>query len=246
VLYDRIGVGYAEHRRPDPRVAAQLHAALGDARTILNVGAGAGSYEPSDRAVVAVEPSLTMIRQRPAGPAPVVRAAAEGLPFAGRAFDGALAIFTIHHWTDRAAGLAELRRVVDGSIVVLTWDPDIADEFWLVEDYVPAARSLDAGMLRPQEIADALGGGAIEPLLVPHDCVDGFFSCYWRRPHAYLDAGVRAAISGLARLDAADVEPGMARLAADLENGTWHRRHGHLLDLDVHDTGYRIVVSPRT
>jgi SAM-dependent methyltransferase len=243
-LYDRIGVGYAQHRRPDPRVAARLHAALGDARTVLNVGAGAGSYEPTGGGVIAVEPASTMIRQRPVGAAPVVQATAEHLPFADDSFDAALAVFTVHHWTDRGRGLAEVRRVVRGPVVVLTWDPDVGDRFWLVHDYVPATKALDHGAPRPQEIADALGGGRVETLLTPHDCVDGFFACYWRRPEAYLDPGVRAAISGLARLDPDDLEPGMARLATDLADGTWRRRHGLLLDQDAYDAGHRIIVSP--
>jgi SAM-dependent methyltransferase len=243
-LYDRIGIGYAEHRRPDPRVAARLHAGLGDARTIVNVGAGAGSYEPADRDVVAVEPSMTMIAQRGAGAAPVVRAVAEALPFADASFDAGLVTFSVHHWTDPTGGLAELRRVVRGPVVVLTWEPDIGDDFWLVAEYLGVVRSLDTSVPSPQDMADALGGGRIETLLVPHDCVDGFFAAYWRRPEAYLDPAVRAAISGLARLDPVDVEPAMARLAADLADGTWARRHADLLELDECDVGHRVVVSP--
>ena len=243
-LYDRIGVGYAKHRRPDPRVAAQLHAGLGDARTILNVGAGAGSYEPADRVVIAVEPSLTMIAQRADGAPPAVQATAENLPFADGAFDAALAIFTVHHWSDGRAGLAEVRRVVSGPVVVLTWEPEVGHDFWMVEDYVPASTTIDDDMLNPAEILSGLGGGTSDVLPVPHDCVDGFYAAYWRRPEAYLDPGVRAAISGLARLDPREVKQAMARLAADLADGTWRRRHSHLLELDEYDAGLRVVVSP--
>ena len=239
-LYDEIGIGYGSHRRPDPRIAAAIRVALGDAETVVNVGAGAGSYEPADRRVVAVEPSLEMIRQRRAGGAPVIRASATHLPFRDRAFAAALAVLAVHHWPDRARGLAELARVATRA-VVLTWDP-AAPGFWLVDDYFPSILAID----RPSfptldDFRRALGEVEIHPLPVPHDCVDGFLGAYWRRPSAYLDPGVRRAISTFSKIG--DAEPGLARLRRDLEDGTWTRRHGHLLNRTELDLGYRLVIT---
>jgi SAM-dependent methyltransferase len=238
--YDTIGVGYRRHRRPDPRVATRIHAALGDARHIIDVGAGAGSYEPPDRAVVAVDASAVMLDQHP-GPRRV-RGAAEHLPFPDSSFDAAMAIFTVHHWNDLEGGLRELRRVARRQ-VILTFDHGMENRFWLI-DYVPAMLHQDHswkatldGVMRP------LATDHVEVLPVPHDCVDGFMAAYWRRPERYLDPTVRAGISGLALLPADDIEPGMRRLAADLESGAWHERYRHLLDLDEYDAGYRIVVA---
>jgi SAM-dependent methyltransferase len=237
-LYDTIGVGYRNFRRPDPRIAAAILRALGDARTVVNVGAGTGSYEPPDRQVVAVEPALTMIRQRPGGSAPVVQASASSLPFRDGAFAGALAVLTIHHWPDRARGLAELARVARDRVVVLTWDT--AAEFWLVHDYFPELLEIDRTIFPSMaELERALGPLAVTPLPIPHDCADGFLGAYWRRPHAYLDAAVRGAISTFTKL--ADPEPGLARLRRDLDDGTWHRRHADLLERAELDIGYRLV-----
>ena len=247
-LYDEgLGGGYAELRRADPRIAAQVQAALGGASSVVNVGAGAGSYEP-EGITIAVEPSRTMIAQRAVGAAPVVEAVADRLPFADGAFEGGLAIFTVHHWPDPVAGLAELRRVVRGPIVVLTWDLAIGDAYWLVDEYLPAARTLDRSLPSPEDVLASLGpagGGRVEVVPVPRDCTDGFFAAWWCRPEAYLDPRVRAAISGIARLDPADVEPGIERLRRDLADGTWHRRHADLLDADTFDGGYRLVVATR-
>ena len=191
-LYDRIGQGYAAVRREDPRLAAAIHAALGDARTVVNVGAGAGSYEPRDRDVIAVEPSPVMLAQRPVGAAPAVQATAESLPFADGAFDAAMAVLSDHHWPDRAAGLRELKRVASRRAVVLQCDLEPMMDFWLVRDYLTTFR--EAGMPMA-ELAGHLGAQRIEPVPIPHDCRDGFMHAYWRRPHAYLDPEVRAGIS---------------------------------------------------
>ncbi|HSE05545.1 MAG TPA: class I SAM-dependent methyltransferase, partial [Methylomirabilota bacterium] len=240
-LYDRIGVGYRTLRRPDPRIAAAIADALGPAASVLNVGAGAGSYEPAGRPVVAVEPSREMIRQRPARAAPVVQASATALPFRSGAFDAALAVLTVHHWPDRAQGLSELRRVARALVVILTWDPD-ASTFWLVDDYFPALAAVDRGIFPTEaELRAALGRLELRPVPIPHDCADGFLGAYWRRPHAYLDAAVRGAISTFSKI--ADVEPGLARLRQDLEDGTWTRRWGHLAALSELDLGYRLVVA---
>jgi SAM-dependent methyltransferase len=238
-LYDAIGQAYGAYRRPDPRLAAGILDALAGAVSVVNVGAGTGSYEPEDRTVVAVEPSVAMIRQRRPG-VPVVRASASALPFRDAAFAAALAVLTVHHWPDKARGLAELARVARRQVVVLTWDP-AAPGFWLVDDYFPEILALDRPIF--PSLADfrrVLGEVEVRPLPVPHDCTDGFLGAYWRRPAAYLDPGVRGAISTFAKL--ADVASGLARLRHDLEDGTWARRHGHLLARSELDLGYRLVV----
>jgi SAM-dependent methyltransferase len=242
-LYDRIGLGYTDYRRSDPRIAASIHAALGAVDSVVNVGAGAGSYEPGDRAVVAVEPSRAMIRQRPAGSAPVVQAGATELPFRDGAFAAAMAVLTVHHWPDRARGLAELARVARERVVILTWDP-AAPGFWLVDDYFPEIAEIDRRILPPmEEFRAVLGDIEVRPLPVPHDCTDGFFGAYWRRPAAYLDAGVRRAISTFSKLS--DVDSGLARLRGDLADGTWERRHGHLLRQTEATLGYCLVIVDR-
>jgi SAM-dependent methyltransferase len=242
--YDTIGRGYSAVRQADPRIAARLHAGLGAAASVVNVGAGAGSYEPAGRAVVAVEPSQAMIDQRPPGLGAAVRSVADALPFPDRAFEGALALLTVHHWPDPLAGLAEVRRVTSGPVVVFTFDKATHDHQWLTAEYLPEIGSLDPGHLPAADIAAALGGGTVEVLPIPHDCRDGFLHAWWRRPAAYLDPAVRAGISGIARLPDAVVAPAMARLADDLSSGAWARAHRGLLDADEVDTGYRIVVSP--
>lgn len=239
-LYDDIGRGYAANRRPDARWAAAIRDALGGARTILNIGAGAGSYEPDDREVLALEPSRRMIAQRPAGAAPVVQAVAGALPFPDAAFDAALAILTVHHWPDAARGLAEMQRVAARQVIV-TWDPQaFAEGFWLVRDYLPAEpEDIAAG----RRIAARLHDVRTIPLPVPHDCTDGFYGAYWRRPEQYLDPAIRASISGLALAGQNIIEPAMERLAADLRSGAWQRANAPLLDLDELDLGYCILVA---
>jgi SAM-dependent methyltransferase len=243
-LYDTIGVGYGRWRRPDPRIAAAVAEALGDAASVVNVGAGTGSYEPVDRPVVAVEPSPAMLRQRPRGAAAAVQAAAGDLPFADGAFGAALAVLTVHHWPERGRGLAELARVARERVVVLTWDPRAPCAFWLVDEYFPALVDVDRSIFPTiEELRRTLGPVESRPLPIPHDCVDGFLGAYWRRPEAYLDPGVRGAISTFSKLD--EVEPGLARLRADLADGTWERRHGALRGRDALDLGYRLVVAER-
>jgi len=236
-LYDRIGDGYAGLRRADPRIAARLVAALGPPAPLLNLGAGTGNYEPEDRWVVAVEPSVEMIRQRPARAAPAVRAVAQALPFAEGAFEAGLAVLTVHHWPDPIAGLRELRRVVRGRIVILTFDP--AARPWLT-DYVPALAALDEARMPPLEVyAQALGQVRITPLAIPHDCTDGFLYAYWRRPEAYLDPRLRSGSSSFRVL--ADAGGGLERLREDLANGAWDRRHGALRERDSYEAGYRLI-----
>jgi SAM-dependent methyltransferase len=242
-LYDEIGVGYGRYRRPDPRIAATIIHALGGAAPVVNVGAGTGSYEPTDRAVVAVEPSLAMIRQRRASGVPVVQASATHLPFRDAAFAAALAVLTVHHWPDRARGLAELARVTAHRVVIVTWDP-AASGFWLVDEYFPEIWETDRPIFPSiEDFQQVLGNAECRPLLIPHDCTDGFLGAYWRRPYAYLDPGVRGAISTFAKIG--DVGPALTRLRRDLDDGTWRRRHGDLLSQSELDLGYRLVIAHR-
>ena len=240
-IYDEIGRTYASTRRPDPRIEAAIHSALGDAASVVNVGAGAGSYEPP-QTVLAVEPSAAMIAQRPEGAAAVAQATAERIPLPDGACDAALAVLTMHHWADPARGVAEMRRVARRA-VILTWDPDFAEAFWLVRDYLPESIALDrARMPAIAQVCEWLGGAEVTPVPVPHDCADGFFAAFWRRPEAYLDPRVRAGMSNLSRLGA-PVDRAVAALRADLASGAWHARNRDLLELDELDLGYRLVVS---
>ena len=242
--YDASRAGYAATRRPDPRIAAAIEQALGDARTVVNVGAGAGSYESPARDVIAVEPSATMRAQRPPGAAEAINAHAEALPLEDQSVDGATAILTIHHWQDSMRGLRELRRVARGPVVVLTFDPGEVDAFWLVRDYLPEAGALDRRRFPTiAAIVEALGGARVEPVPIPHDCSDGFLGAFWRRPERFLDPAIRPGISTFNELGPAVVEPALERLRADLDSGRWQRRHGDLLARDELDLGYRLVVA---
>jgi SAM-dependent methyltransferase len=237
-LYDKIGLNYANLRQPDPRIAQRIETALGEAGTVLNVGAGAGSYEPADRQITAIEPSAEMIRQRSASNATVVQGCAECLPFGDKSFDASIAVLTIHHWSDQKKGVKEMRRVTRDKIVFLTYDPSFRG-FWLA-DYFPALVALDEGQM-PQmaNYEKWLGAVEVSSVLIPHDCTDGFLAGYWRRPAAYLDERVRAAMSSFWALG--DVSEGLGKLEADLKGGAWEQRYSHLLDLEELDCGYRLV-----
>jgi SAM-dependent methyltransferase len=243
VDYEQHGRTYARHRRPDPRIAERIHAALGDARTLLNVGAGTGSYEPSDRWVLAVEPSATMRAQRPADAAPAISAHAEALPFDDDAVDAAMACVTIHHWEQPATGLAELRRVARGPVVVFTFELDDLPPWQL--DFLADGVAIE----RPRfpaidDVVDALGGRTrVERIPTPGDCVDGFFEAFWRRPEALLDPAVRGAQSMWALLDRGVEERIVARLSAALESGAWDAEHGHLRRQETYDGALRLVIS---
>jgi SAM-dependent methyltransferase len=240
-VYDRIGVRYRRNRRTDPRLMVAIADALGDAETIVNVGAGSGSYEPPGT-VLAIEPSAVMIAQRPPGSAPAVQASAERLPLPDGFADAAMAILTVHHWSDPAAGLAEMRRVAR-RLVVVSWDHDVTRSFWLVREYFPQIAAYD-DMHAPTvaELVEWAGGGEVRPLPVPHDCRDGFLGAYWRRPERYLDPAVRAGISAFASFEGTLTE-GLERLADDLSSGAWADRHADLLGLDELDVGYRLIVA---
>jgi SAM-dependent methyltransferase len=239
VLYDTIGKGYRRQRVPDPRIRQAIDNALGADGSVVNVGAGAGSYEPDGRCIAAIEPSMTMIRQRPPAAAPAVQALAAHLPLRDGCADIVMAILTVHHWDDRTRAFAELGRIARRRIVFLTWDPD-APGFWLSDDYFPALQKQDR-MDFPalSELRRTYGRVTSIPILIPHDCTDGFAGAYWRRPHAYLDPAVRFATSTFSKIG--EVESGVARLRRDLESGAWIRRYGHLLVRDALDVGYRLV-----
>lgn len=245
-VYDRIGTGYARTRQPDPRLAARINLALGDARQVLNVGAGAGSYEPTHCSVVAVEPSVIMAAQRPLGAAPCVIASAEALPFLDASVDAVLAVLTIHHWSDVEQGLREVRRVARRRVVILTWEQQISERFWLVDRYFPAVRALDAARAVPLELlAKLLPGARFEPVPVPHDCQDGFAGAFWRRPEAYLESAVHDGMSCLRQIAPSARQDGIEQLRAELLDGTWRRLFGHLLEQHELDLGYRLLIWER-
>jgi SAM-dependent methyltransferase len=247
--YDQIGQGYSAARGEDPRVAEAVVRGLGEARTVLNVGAGTGSYEPGDREVTAVEPSAVMIAQRPADAAPVVQASAEALPFAADSFDAAMAIVSDHHWRDRAVGMRELRRVARERVVIVNVDPAANPDLWLIRDYLPGFIDLIPECYRSSgfweaELWELLGGEVeIRPIPVPYDCRDGFLFAYWRRPEAYLDPAVRAGISVFQLLPEEEVREALERLRRDLDDGTWTRRNAELLEREELDIGLRLVVA---
>jgi hypothetical protein len=242
--YEGAGGGYAGRRRTDPRIAAYVHAALGDARTVLNVGAGAGSYEPLDRYVAAVEPSASMRAQRPPELAPAIDATAERLPFDDQSFDAAMAMITIHQWADTLKGMAELRRVARGPIAILTFDRDALDRLWL-DDYVPelviAERRRYPTMA---EIGAALGATTeVQEIPIPIDCVDGFTEAFYARPERILDPEVRRSQSAWGFVDPAEAERGLERLRADIESGAWDERYGALRSQLEFVGALRLVVN---
>ena len=242
-LYDTIGAAYTATRRTDPRIAARIWDALGEARTVLNVGAGTGSYEPPDRHVLAVEPSALMRSQRTPEAAPCLAGSAEQLPFDDKTFDAAMAVCTLHHWQDPVAGLREMRRVADRVVVFLfdTSDPDL---FWLTRDYLPEVADLPGCRVLSHldELAAAIGA-RLEPVPVPWDCADGFYEAYWRRPAAYLQAEVRRGISVWGAVGSDVEQRAVRRLGDDLAAGRWAERNRELLDLDSADLGARMLVT---
>jgi SAM-dependent methyltransferase len=246
--YAAIGTSYSRYRRPDPRIATAIRSALGDARTVLNVGAGAGSYEPTDRMVTAVEPSAAMRAQRPASMPPAIDATAEALPFPDRAFDAAMTTFSVHQWQDLAAGLRELRRVTRGPVVVLTCDPALLDRFWLVE-YAPEVIAAEARRYPPLPVlADGLAGRTnSRNVPVPLDCTDGFNEAYYGRPEGLLDPDARLSCSAWSFVDSGVHDRFVDRLTGDLETGAWDDRHGALRRQPTFEGSLVLVVSqPRT
>lgn len=250
-LYDRIGRTYTDTRRPDPRIEAAIMAALGDARTVLNVGAGAGSYEPTDREVLAIEPSPVMIAQRPPAAARAIQGRAEALPFEANSFDAVMAVHSDHHWSDRRRGFLECRRVARERVVLFNAHPAEAGRFWLTTEYLPEFLDLIPEPFRypgpwEDELRRGLGDIELIPVPIPHDCTDGFYGAFWRRPEAYLRPEVREGISVFARLSSAAVNRAIDALGADLETGRWHERHRELLKLEELPLGYYVILAEPT
>jgi SAM-dependent methyltransferase len=247
-LYDKIGGTYSGRRQSDPRIAMAIESAIAGCQSILNVGAGTGSYEPASRFVVAVEPSRIMIAQRPVGAAPVVQGCAETLPFPDCSFDVVLAILTVHHWKDQATGLSECFRVARTTVVLLTIDMEVCENFWLF-DYFPELLHVDRHIFpNIARFENALGSLETIPVPIPADCRDGFLGAYWKRPSAYLDPVVRESISTFSKIG--NISPQLARLESDIVSGAWEQRHLRLMGLEALDLGYRILIShsmdPRT
>lgn len=243
-IYDRLGRGYSRTRQADPRIARRIVEALGEARSVVNVGAGAGSYEPTDRKVTAVEPSAEMIAQRPPGAAPVVQASAESLPFGDDSFDAALALLTAHHWADLDAGLSEMRRVARQQVVIMTFDSEALEDLWITADYFPEM----LGLKRPSgassgDLLIALPGASSSAVPVPADCTDLFFAALWARPELLLEDEVVRPMWVWQSISEESRRAGRARLAADLESGAWAERYGYLRELDELDVGLRLVTS---
>jgi SAM-dependent methyltransferase len=244
--YDAIGEDYARFRREDPRFRARILEALGEARTVVNVGAGAGSYEPDDRHVVAIEPSDVMAAQRPRNLAPAIRAGAAKLPLRDGSVDAAMAILTVHHWDDaREQGVSELRRVARGPVVVLTYDSRVSETMWLMAEYLPEIAALDRAIFpHPEVLAGWLGGRVtVEPVPIPRDTPDWMLGAYWAHPERVLDADARAATSGFARMSDPVVERAVRSVRSDLADGAWDRRHGALRGLAEYDAGLRLIVG---
>ncbi len=244
--YEAIGSGYARTRREDPRVAALIDRALGDARSVVNVGAGTGSYEPRGRHVIAIEPSVVMARQRPPGLAPAIAATAGHLPLYDDSVDAAMAVLTVHHWDgEQQRGVRELSRVARDTVVILTYDPEVHGSMWLMADYLPEVAELDLRTCPgPEEIVAWLGGGAeVQTIKTTRDTPDWALGSFWAHPERVLDAQARKATSGFARMDQAVVNRVVDAVSADLRSGAWDRRYGHLRETDALDVGLRLIVA---
>ncbi|MGN6870134.1 MAG: class I SAM-dependent methyltransferase [Solirubrobacteraceae bacterium] len=244
--YERIGLGYARTRREDPRLAERIDRALGDARTVVNVGAGAGSYEPHDRDVIAIEPSDVMAAQRPPELGPAIRASAGALPLRDQSVDAAMAILSVHHWdAEQERGVREMRRVARGPVVILTYDAEVSGQMWLMADYLPEVAELDRRIFPS---ADALGGWLggslrVETIEIPDDTPDWMLGSFWAHPERVLDPVARAATSGFARMNEAVIDRVVEAVRRDLESGAWDRRHGHLREQRSFDAGLRLIIS---
>jgi SAM-dependent methyltransferase len=245
--YDRIGHGYELTRREDPEIRRRIHAALGEASSVVNVGAGTGSYEPSDRNVLAVEPSEVMSAQRPPDRVPAITAGAGRLPLRDRSVDAAMAILSLHHWdSDRERGVRELRRVARGPVVILTYDPRVSSQMWLMAEYLPEVAELDHEIFpHPEVIVTWLGGEArVETIEISRDTPDWMLGSFWAHPERVLDAQARQGTSGFARMPDAVVTRVVSAVERDLRTGEWERRHGHLRQLESLDVGLRLIVAP--
>jgi SAM-dependent methyltransferase len=241
-IYDAIGESYSRVRDSDPRIEHAIEGALAGCSTVLNVGAGTGSYEPRNLRVVALEPSMIMIKQR-TNSTPVVQGRAEALPFADRSFDAVLGVLTLHHWSDQSRGIAECARVANDRVVFLTMDPELHHSYWLF-DYLPGLLASDRSSFRRlNSLRDAFQSLSCVPVPIPADCRDGFLGAYWKRPAAYAHPNVRAGISSFSKIPAAEAEQGLARLKSDLESGAWAKRYAAIQDLQALDIGYRLIIG---
>lgn len=242
--YGTIGTGYTAYRQPEPAIEAFIRNALGDAETVLNVGAGAGSYEPTDRTITAVEPSATMRANRPSHLSAALDATAERLPFADKSFDAAMTTFSVHQWSDLAAGLREMRRVTKGPVLILSCDPKLVQRFWL-NDYAPLVLSTEARRYPEMSLMAELLGGDTEILSVPIplNCRDGFNEAYYGRPERLLEAGARKANSAWSFVDDETVNRYVFALGDDIETGVWDRKHGHLRTQPAYDGSLRLIVA---
>jgi len=238
--YDTIGVKYSVQRQTDPHIAAAIHAELQGASSILNIGAGTGSYEPTSSNLTAVEPSAEMIKQRLPDGYPVIQASAENLPFANKSFSLAMSVLCMHHWEDKARAFSEINRVTSEKIVIVTWDPN-ADPFWLTRDYFPEIYEMD-GQIFPSIdlLKNHFEDVTVQPLIIPENCIDGFLAAFWKRPEAYLQKTVRAGSSAFANMDSSRA---LKFLEDDLKSGIWHKNNAEILDLTELDAGYRLITA---
>ena len=245
--YDRIGDGYAQYRREDPSLRSKIHAALGDAQSVVNVGAGAGSYEPTDRQIIAIEPSDVMALQRRFPHPPAIESFANQLPLRDQSVDAAMTVLSLHHWDEtRQQGVREMRRVARGPVVIVTYDAEVSSQMWLMADYFPEVAELDRAIFpRPDSIAQWLGGARIEPLPIPASSPDWMLGSFWAHPERVLDEGARNATSGFARQHPSVVQRVVSEVRRDLENGTWDAKYGQLRQLSEFDAGLRLIVSER-
>lgn len=244
--YDTIGHGYAVTRREDPAIAAAIAAALGGARSVVNVGAGAGSYEPRDRQVIAIEPSAVMSAQRPPERVPAIRASARDLPLYDASIDAAMSVLSVHHWDDeRERGVREMRRVARGPIIIVTYNTSVSGRMWLLADYLPESAALDRRTFPAiDRLRDWLGGTVtVTPIPISRETPDWHLGSFWAHPERVLDAGARNATSGFTRMDPEVIDRLVTTLRRDLESGAWDERYGHLRGLAEYDGGMRLVVA---
>lgn len=242
-VYNKIGMDYAQKRQSDPRLAALIHAQIPGLNSVLNVGAGAGSYEPENKNLIALEPSWRMIGQRPEGAAPCVCAVAEHLPFPDNSFEAGLALLTVHHWANMERGLDELQRVISKRLVIHTWDPAATEHYWLINDYIPELLELDAArFMKIEDLIAKFNTARLITVPIPDDCTDGFLGAYWARPQAYFDPVVKSGISSFQQISQSALDRGLSRLKTDLDNGLWLRRYAELAHKKKIDLGYRLIV----
>ncbi len=241
--YDTHDQGYAQQRRTDPRIAALIHKALGSSRTILNIGAGAGSYEPQDRYVLALEPSAAMRAQRPPHLSPAIHGIAENLPFDDQSIDASMAMITIHQWQSAEKGLAEMRRVTRGPILVLTFDGDALDRFWLA-DYAPELITAERRRYPAIDfIQTHLGGKTqVQTIPIPIDCIDGFTEAYYARPEKFIDPTVRKSQSAWGFVDPQAQSRFVQTLAHDLNSGAWDKRYGQWRNKPYFEGSLRLIM----